>query len=94
MVHLRNGSYGLIEIKLGGADLINDGAECMVGYFCHFERSAMPFGPSKKSQEISPCATLTSSNSVATRDSQSELCSPLAVPSLSRDDGGGRGRSR
>ena len=33
-----------------------------------------------------PGATLTSSNSVATRDSQSELCSPLAAPSLSRDD--------
>ena len=29
MVHLRNGSYGLIEIKLGGADLINDGAESL-----------------------------------------------------------------
>ena len=26
---LRNGSYGLIEIKLGGADLINDGAESL-----------------------------------------------------------------
>lgn len=26
VVHLRNGSYGLIEIKLGGDDLINDGA--------------------------------------------------------------------
>lgn len=25
VVHLRNGSYGLIEIKLGGDDLINDG---------------------------------------------------------------------
>ena len=36
--------------------------------------------------EISPCASLTSSNSVASRDSQSELCSPLAAPSLSRDD--------
>ena len=41
------------------------------------------------SHEISPCATLTSSNSVATRDSQSKLCSPLAAPSLSRDDKGG-----
>ena len=29
VVHLRNGSYGLIEIKLGGADLINDGAESL-----------------------------------------------------------------
>lgn len=27
VVHLRNGSYGLIEIKLGGSDLINDGAK-------------------------------------------------------------------
>lgn len=26
VVHLRNGSYGLIEVKIGGADLINDGA--------------------------------------------------------------------
>ena len=26
MVHLRNGSYGLIEIKIGGTDLINGGA--------------------------------------------------------------------
>lgn len=26
VVHLRNGSYGLIEIKIGGADLINGGA--------------------------------------------------------------------
>ena len=27
VVHLRNGKYGLIEIKLGGDDLINEGAE-------------------------------------------------------------------
>lgn len=26
VVHLRNGSYGLIEIKIGGTDLINGGA--------------------------------------------------------------------
>ena len=26
VVHLRNGSYGLIEIKIGGSELINDGA--------------------------------------------------------------------
>ena len=26
VVHLRNGSYGLIEVKIGGAGLINDGA--------------------------------------------------------------------
>lgn len=27
VIHLRNGSYGLIEIKLGGDNLINEGAE-------------------------------------------------------------------
>lgn len=27
VIHLRNGSYGLIEIKLGGDDLINEGAK-------------------------------------------------------------------
>lgn len=29
VVHLRNGSYGLIEIKIGGSALINDGAESL-----------------------------------------------------------------
>jgi len=29
VVHLRNGSYGLIEIKIGGAELIKDGAESL-----------------------------------------------------------------
>lgn len=29
IVHLRNGNYGLIEIKLGGEKLINDGAESL-----------------------------------------------------------------
>ena len=29
VVHLRNGSYGLIEIKIGGANLINEGAESL-----------------------------------------------------------------
>ena len=29
MVHLRNGSYGLIEIKLGGEKLIEDGAKTL-----------------------------------------------------------------
>lgn len=29
VVHLRNGSYGLIEIKIGGADLIKEGAESL-----------------------------------------------------------------
>ena len=27
VVHLRNGSYGLVEIKIGGSGLINAGAE-------------------------------------------------------------------
>lgn len=29
VIHLRNGSYGLVEIKIGGADLINSGAESL-----------------------------------------------------------------
>ena len=29
VVHLRDGSYGLIEIKLGGDSLINDGANTL-----------------------------------------------------------------
>lgn len=29
VVHLRNGSYGLVEIKLGGKDLIDDGAKTL-----------------------------------------------------------------
>ena len=29
VVHLRNGSYGLVEIKIGGADLINAGAKSL-----------------------------------------------------------------
>ena len=29
VVHLRNGSYGVIEIKIGGANLINEGAESL-----------------------------------------------------------------
>ena len=29
VVYLRNGSYGLIEIKIGGTELINDGAESL-----------------------------------------------------------------
>ena len=30
VVHLRNGKYGLIEVKLGGDDLINDGAAALL----------------------------------------------------------------
>ena len=29
VIHLRNGRYGLIEIKIGGQSLINDGAETL-----------------------------------------------------------------
>lgn len=29
VVHLRNGSYGLIEVKIGGSNLINDGARSL-----------------------------------------------------------------
>ena len=29
VIHLRNGSYGLIEIKLGGDDLIEEGAKSL-----------------------------------------------------------------
>ena len=29
-VHLRNGSYGLIEIKLGGDSLIQEGADALI----------------------------------------------------------------
>ena len=29
VIHLRNGSYGLIEVKLGGDELINEGAESL-----------------------------------------------------------------
>ncbi len=30
VVHLRNGSYGLIEIKLGGDELINEGVGTLI----------------------------------------------------------------
>jgi len=30
VVHLRNGSYGLVEIKIGGSDLIEDGADSLI----------------------------------------------------------------
>ncbi len=30
VIHLRNGSYGLIEIKLGGDKLINDGVNTLL----------------------------------------------------------------
>ena len=30
VVHLRDGRYGLVEIKLGGDDLINDGADALI----------------------------------------------------------------
>ena len=30
IVHLRDGSYGLVEIKIGGESLINDGADALI----------------------------------------------------------------
>ena len=30
MIHLRNGKYGLVEVKLGGDKLINEGAENLI----------------------------------------------------------------
>lgn len=30
VIHLRNGSYGLIEVKLGGEDLVNEGASTLL----------------------------------------------------------------
>ena len=30
VVHLRDGRYGLVEVKLGGDDLINEGAETLL----------------------------------------------------------------
>ena len=34
VIHLRNGKYGLVEIKLGGDKLINEGAENLLTILC------------------------------------------------------------
>lgn len=41
VVHLRNGSYGLIEIKLGGDKLINEGAENLKKMFSKIDTGRM-----------------------------------------------------
>ena len=41
VVHLRNGSYGLIEIKLGGDNLIDDGAKSLVKLAADIDTSRM-----------------------------------------------------
>lgn len=41
VIHLRDGSYGLIEIKLGGDRLINEGAETLKKLESHIDTSKM-----------------------------------------------------
>ena len=41
VVHLRNGQYGLIEIKLGGQSLINDGAVTLNALAAQIDTSRM-----------------------------------------------------
>ncbi|MDY2641211.1 MAG: DUF4143 domain-containing protein, partial [Mediterranea sp.] len=38
VVHLRNGQYGLIEVKLGGETLINEGVETLASLAKHKKR--------------------------------------------------------
>lgn len=42
VVHLRNGSYGLIEVKLGGDDLIEEGASSLQALASSIDTSKMP----------------------------------------------------
>lgn len=42
VVHLRNGSYGLVEIKLGGESLIEDGAKTLKTLSAKIDTSKMP----------------------------------------------------
>ncbi len=41
VVHLRNGSYGLVEIKLGGDNLIDDGAKSLIKLASDIDTSRM-----------------------------------------------------
>ena len=43
VVHLRNGSYGLIEIKLGGDQLINEGATSLLKLSKKIDTTKMKF---------------------------------------------------
>ena len=42
VVHLRNGSYGLIEVKLGGDDLIEEGSSSLQALASSIDTSKMP----------------------------------------------------
>ena len=41
VIHLRNGSYGLVEIKLGGDKLINEGAETLKQLYTNIDTTKM-----------------------------------------------------
>ena len=41
VVHLRNGKYGLIEIKLGGEKLIDEGADSLISMHKKIDTSKM-----------------------------------------------------
>ncbi|MBR3286247.1 MAG: ATP-binding protein [Bacteroidales bacterium] len=42
VLHRRNGSYALLEVKLGGEDNINDGAASMIELSSHIDTDKMP----------------------------------------------------
>ena len=42
VLHRRNGNYALIEVKLGGEKLINDGASSMMELASNIDASKMP----------------------------------------------------
>lgn len=41
VIHLRDGSYGLVEIKLGGDDLINEGVKTLKSLSCKIDTEHM-----------------------------------------------------
>ena len=41
VVHLRNGNYGLVEIKLGGDNLVNEGAKTLLNLASKIDISKM-----------------------------------------------------
>lgn len=42
VLHRRNGSYALLEVKLGGEERINEGAACMIGLANNIDTDKMP----------------------------------------------------
>lgn len=42
VLHRRNGSYALLEVKLGGEDKINEGAACMIELANNIDTDKMP----------------------------------------------------